>query len=112
VRCDEVTVEHHEKPAFFDPGENWSGVSCPACAASMEEAWPAAMGLWHETGDLHFTAGCCNTRTNLNDLVYGSPCGFARFAISAMNPERPLTHVLGALERLLGTRLRVVRQHV
>jgi len=68
----------------------------------------------YETGDLSFVATCCGSTLSMNELEYGWPCGFARFSISARNPnvaDFPKRDI-EALERLLGTGLRVVWQDI
>lgn len=111
--CDELTVDTTDAPTFFDPGANWSGVVCPACGSDLEEDWGQAMERAHQTGDLSLTTSCCETRTSLNDLRYGWPCGFARFAISALNPQRDVSRdAQREIEEALGTSIRIVRQHL
>jgi hypothetical protein len=111
--CDEVTVQTHEAAVFYDPGSNWEGVRCPNCHSNLEDAWGDAMDAWHGSGDLFWTVPCCGVRTSLNDLEYGWPCGFARFAVSVRNPTRALPEATRAeVAKLLGTDARVVRQHL
>ena len=57
---------------------------------------------------------CCGAEHSLDQLTYEWPQGFARFAIDAMNPN------IGTLsdqhkaefEDILGTRLRIIYQHL
>ena len=57
---------------------------------------------------------CCGARCTLNDLVYEWPQAFGRFVLDVMNPN------IGMLEdehkrefeEILGTKLRVVYQHL
>jgi hypothetical protein len=57
---------------------------------------------------------CCNASMTLHELVYEWPQGLGRFALEVMNPR------IGKLddrykkefEEILGTRLRVIYQHL
>jgi len=61
-----------------------------------------------------YSTPCCGARCTLHELVYEWPQGFGRFALDAMNPN------IGALEdrykaefeEILGTKLRVIYQHI
>ena len=85
------SVEHQFKTAmeFFAPGENWSGVACPACAADLEAWWNEAMNaaFARDFSDLTVTTPCCGEVRSLNDLHYVWPAGFGRFVLEAMNPN-------------------------
>ena len=111
---DEIETKVSETPKFFDPGSNWSGVSCPSCGADLENRWPDHMSEAYDTGDLTFVADCCGTRLSLDELDYTWPCGFARFSISARNPNVAIfpENELEELARILGTQLRLVWQHL
>lgn len=112
--CDELTVETHDVPVFYDAGSNWEGVRCPVCGVELDdEIWSEAMSVAHETGDLSLDMPCCDARTNLNDLAYGWACGFARFAVSARNPESSLSDETAAdIASLLGAPIRLVQRHL
>jgi hypothetical protein len=61
-----------------------------------------------------YLVSCCGAAYTLHDLVYEWPQGFGRFALNAMNPN------IGKLEerdkqefeKILGTKLRVIYQHL
>jgi len=61
-----------------------------------------------------YATPCCGKKHTLHELVYDWPQGFARFAVDAMNPD------IGKLEErhkrefeiILGTKLRVIYQHI
>jgi hypothetical protein len=101
--------------AFIDPGENWSGVRCPACGADIEDWWGAAMdaaalpdGCFDS---LAVTTPCCSAPTDLNALDYVWAAGFARYSLVTTGPEceLPLPPAgIRALEDILGTDLRQV----
>jgi hypothetical protein len=89
--ADGVEAELYDEVTFVDPGENFERVSCPACQVELDmEWWSEAMGQAGDAGftDLAVTAPCCGTATSLNDLVYDWPAGFARAALSVLNPGR------------------------
>ena len=50
----------------------------------------------------------------LNDLQYDWPQGFGRFALQAMNPNIGKLNAaqMAEFERILGTKLRVIYQHI
>jgi hypothetical protein len=113
-RSDEIETALTDRPEFFDCGSNWSGVKCPRCHADLEGAWGDWMSAADETGKLQVVATCCGAQLSLDELDFGWPCGFARFAISARNPdlaEFPRAK-LRELGRLLGTDLRIIWQHL
>lgn len=86
-----VRTEMHGEVEFIDPGENWHEVRCPTCSAALETRWwRGRIGEAYATRftQLGVIAPCCGTRTSLNDLGYDWPAGFARFVLSATNPDR------------------------
>jgi hypothetical protein len=115
--ADEVELKIFDRVTFFDCGENFERIQCPSCGAEISvEWWQDRMDEDDEDGfrlDAYATP-CCGKRSTLNDLVYDWPQAFGRFALEAMNPN------LGELddslkrefEQLLGTRLRIVYQHI
>jgi len=57
---------------------------------------------------------CCGVRCTLHELVYEWPQGFGRFALDAMNPNigKLEDRYRAEFEEILGTRLRVIYQHI
>jgi hypothetical protein len=57
---------------------------------------------------------CCATGVDLNELVYDWPQGFARFSLSAMNPnvENLNADQEAQLADVLGTSLRRIWTHI
>lgn len=61
-----------------------------------------------------YAVPCCRKEYTLHDLAYDWPQAFGRFALDAMNPN------IGELdakfkrefEKILGTKLRVIYQHI
>jgi hypothetical protein len=92
-RADSVEFDFKDEVEFFPPGENWSGVACPACGADIEAWWSDAMDAAHEHAfaDLSVTPPCCDTPTSLDDLSYGRAAAFGVFVLEAMNPGVPDT---------------------
>jgi hypothetical protein len=94
-KADDVFAQFYDEVTFFDAGSNWSGVSCPNCEADLDDWWGEAMDGAAEKRftDLSITTPCCGARSSLNDLRYGWPCRFGKFALSARNPNvRDTTH--------------------
>ena len=115
-KAEEVKAEFKPAVHFFHPGENWSGVKCPACGADAEEWWNEAMSAASDNAfaDLSVTMPCCEANTSLNDLNYVWPAGFARFVLEAMNPNiQDLTPVQERqLVERVGSGLRKIWVHI
>ncbi len=116
---DESQVKNYGKLQFIDAGTNFEGIACPACAAAIDvkTTWHAWMDEdWHGEEGFHLHAHetpCCGAEVSLNDLVYHFPQGFARWFVSARNPNRgPLTaEEVAKLEAIAGLSLRAIYQH-
>ncbi|MBB3440948.1 hypothetical protein [Rhizobium sp. BK379] len=89
LKADEIKSRFEDKVRFFDPGENWSGVECYACGADASGWWGRAMDAAYAAGfrDLETPAPCCGKTVSLNELRYGLPAAFGRFALEVRNPE-------------------------
>ncbi|WP_395571072.1 hypothetical protein [Streptomyces sp. BK79] len=91
-RLGEDEVKWHDIPRVVVCGENLQGIRCPRCGADLYtgEWFGKEVTARHEEGfaTLGTTTPCCGARTSLNDLVYDWPCGFARFEIDVLYPER------------------------
>ncbi len=112
----EPAVKITDDVEFIDAGTNLSAVYCPLCGSEINWRWWAddAMNRAYATRfrDLTIKTPCCGFQTNLNDLRYDWPCGFARFEISFLGPRRNLEP--GMVERIaaaLGTPLRKIWAH-
>jgi len=115
--ANEITEETHESIQFFDCGSNLERIQCPLCNEEIQRDW------WQEKMGQDFDGGfklqrfktpCCGKRSSLNDLIYDWPQGFARFAIQAMNPniESLTDQDIKAFEDAIGTKIRVIYQHI
>ncbi len=113
---DDVQARFSNEIEFHDCGSNWSGVKCPHCGADIEEWWGDATGDAYKTRfeDLRVTTPCCGRSTNLNDLNYVWPAGFARFALEAKNPNIRQTTAEQdrALSEALALDLRKIWRHL
>jgi hypothetical protein len=114
----EVTAEVSEQVEFVCAMENFETVSCPACGTVLADGWwgqamDAAYGA-SRFSDLRVTVPCCGAATSLNDLIYHWPQGFARFVLSAFEPQVDDVQEwqLRELEDLLGCHLRKIWVHV
>lgn len=107
--ADEVTVEASDFPqvVMYACAE----MTCPRCGTGVDSDW------WGDTvsdryddefRNLIVHMPCCDQNVSLNDLDYHGEGGFARFELSAKNPNvRDIDAELkAALERVLGTPLR------
>ena len=117
ARAEAVEIHTHDAVQFFDCGENFELTSCPTCRAQIPTT------CWIDSMDVEFQRGfplaahplpCCGIEVTLNDLVYDSPQGFARFALSALKPRigRLPDDALEELEAILGTEVRVIYQRL
>jgi hypothetical protein len=111
-RADEVVSQLTSDVRLVDCGENFETVTCPSCGTDVGEWWTLAMEAAHDQHftDLRITVPCCGRRTNLNDLTYSWPMGFARFSLEAINPDvvdLPRTVQL-RVEEILGCQVRVI----
>lgn len=115
--ADEIEIKVSENVVFFDCGGNFEHICCPSCGAEIPvEWWQNRMDEDHDDGFklAAYAAPCCGKKSTLNDLVYEWPQGFGRFSLDAMNPN------IGKLddkykrefEKILGTKLRVIYQHI
>jgi hypothetical protein len=61
-----------------------------------------------------YATPCCDVRCTLHELVYEWPQGFGRFVLDAKNPNigKLQDKYKQELERILGTKLRVIYQHL
>jgi hypothetical protein len=76
--------------------------------------WQKAMSAAYQThfSDLSVHLPCCNATSSLNDLLYDSPAGFARFELIVRNPNGRVEDAqLEQLEMVLGCTLREIWAH-
>jgi hypothetical protein len=96
----EVTAEVSEQVEFVTCPEGFETISCPVCGTVLARGttredtwvdwWSTAMDAAYTTSrfaDLRVTVPCCGAATSLNDLRYHFPQGFARFVLSAFEPQ-------------------------
>lgn len=115
--ADEITVGVCEAIQFFDCGTNFERIRCPSCESEIPAPW------WRDRMDEDYSDGfklsayptpCCGANHTLHDLAYEWTQGFGRFSLDALNPG------IGqldegdkrGLEQILGTKLRVIYQHI
>jgi len=112
---DNIRVVISESPRFIDQGTNFERIICPNCNAILNTCWwQSAMDKAHRNGfnNLRIKVPCCGTETNLNELKYEWPAGFARFSIEISNPEIDLSDsTFHELEFVLGSSLKKIWAH-
>lgn len=86
--ADDVSSQATEEIQFIDQGSNFERVLCPGCGSDLTEMWPDWMDKASESSfrNRGISAPCCRVETELNNLVYDWPAGFARFSLNARNP--------------------------
>jgi hypothetical protein len=102
---------------FFDCGENFEQVLCPSCGSAIPNKWwQDRMNEYDEDGFrlARYPTPCCGSPHTLHELAYDGPQGFGRFALTALNPNIGTLERghQDELERILGTKLRVIYQHL
>ncbi|HLZ68667.1 MAG TPA: hypothetical protein VKV26_02040 [Dehalococcoidia bacterium] len=112
-----ICAKVYDEITFVHQGANWEELRCPACAAILDAGW------WQERMDeanamkftqLAVSTPCCGAQTSLNDLAYDWPAGFARFVLSAENPERGWLNAeeLSAIAAALDHPVRQILRHM
>lgn len=115
--ADEVTVGFHKDVALVDSGVNTSSFTCSVCSSVTDVTW--AFDVVSERSsdltDLDVVLPCCGAASNLNDLAYDWPMGFARFEIGVLNGTRERYELDGSelrqVAQLLGHPLRQILAH-
>jgi hypothetical protein len=116
--ADEVELNNSDTIQFFDCGANFERILCPACHEHLStEAWQNWMNEDFAGDGFQLLARpmpCCGAVHNLNELTYEWPQAFGRFGLEAMNPNigqlDPTS--IAEFERILGTPIRVIYQHI
>lgn len=115
--ADEVTAEFYPDVALIDSGVNTSSFTCRACSSVTDVTWAfdVVNDRWSDLTDLDVVLPCCGVASNLNDLAYDWPLGFARFEISVLNGARSRYELDGSelrqVGQLLGHSVRQVLAH-
>lgn len=114
--ADEITVEVTDRPEFVWAGPNFESASCPACRSDVTEWFWSALD---ETSESDFTRldvslPCCGVSSSLNDVECYLPQGFARFQLSAMNPNVGTlpADIVSEIARIVQSPMRVVYRHL
>jgi hypothetical protein len=115
--ADEVEIKISENVEFFDCGANLERISCPSCGAEIPvEWWQDRMDEDHDDGFklAAYNSPCCGRESTPNELVYDWPQAFGRFAVDAMNPNigKLADEYKQEFEKILGTKVRVIYQHI
>lgn len=112
-----VEVNWHDTVTFVMCGTNLERIGCPHCSARLDlTQWVFAHvdnGYRDGFADLDAETPCCGVTVSLNDLDYNWPCGFARFRIDVIYPNRAwLTdEELTAVTDALGHPVRQILSH-
>jgi hypothetical protein len=116
--ADEIEIKLSDTIQFFDCGTNFERILCPRCGQQLLlDWWQDRMGDDHDGNGFQlakYSTPCCGAFVGLDELRYEWPQAFARFGIDAMNPnigELSDDH-RGEFERILGTPLRTIYQHI
>jgi hypothetical protein len=113
-RAEAVDVVVHEEISFIDSGIRFEQVLCNFCAAELDQIWWGdAMNMAHKSAfnDLKVQLPCCDAKSNLNDLHYKMPSGFARFLLKAQGGKLGQylpVEKMRSLETILNTPLKQI----
>ena len=113
----EVSMATSERVQIVLSGPNTDVIACPACGAQLGWEWfGSELDSREASGfeELEVPLPCCAATISLNDLRFDMPMGFARFELSALNPDRDwLTgDEIHQLEASLGHPIRQIFRHL
>ena len=130
---EEVEVRVYQHLEFIDQGENLEAIICPCCKQRLRIDHSSAndpIGDWWQKAnveaDIHrgqdvfelnleavCQMPCCQEQVKCVDLEFDWLGGFAKFELTARNPDlETLTHEqILELEEILGCRLTLIRDH-
>jgi hypothetical protein len=116
-RAGRVEAVTHDKIEFINPMENFEAAFCPHCGLNITENWRDWMDKAYQHShfeDLRLVMPCCSRQSDLNSLRYEWPAGFARFELTAHNPDCGWLTASdqAAIEKVLGCKLRQVLAHI
>jgi hypothetical protein len=89
IGSSDLNIKQLDQVEFIDQGSNFEAIECPKCKSDLEIDW------WQENMEranginfinLDLDLPCCNNKSNLNELKYIMPAGFAKFLIEILNP--------------------------
>jgi hypothetical protein len=115
-KAESIQFRRFQKIVFVDQGGIFQRVMCPLCKADVTDRWQPWMDAGSQSGfeERKVDLPCCGQISDLNDLVYEWPAGFARFLIEVMNPNIERWLAGGAqeeIETLLGCKFRQILAH-
>jgi hypothetical protein len=111
-----VNARRFKEIRFVDQGANFERVLCPHCNLEITSHWSRWMEDCSQSQftQREFTLPCCNKESDLNDLAYHWPAGFAKFILEVENPN-PAEWLRGevqkSLELVLGCKIRQILAH-
>ncbi|MEU5595217.1 hypothetical protein [Streptomyces sp. NPDC020298] len=117
IHSGHVESHWHDTVTLVLCGSNLKSVGCPRCHGRPDLSdWAfARIDDAYRTGfaDLDAETPCCGATVSLNDLDYRWPCGFARFQLDVIYPDRGwLTdEELAAVTDALGHPVRQILSH-
>ena len=119
---EEVEIEVFEHLSFIDQGEYLDEIICPSCSKSLEqdiyseaetECSNVFEQIMEQSGNSELETGviempCCGSKVKTTDITFESTAGFAKFELSAHNPEidAPVSESdINGLSKILGCEL-------
>jgi hypothetical protein len=111
-----VSVKRFPEIRFVDQGSNFERIRCPNCQREITSHWSSWMDVCarRQFAQRMTVMPCCKKESDLNDLVYEWPAGFARFVLEVANPDPAewlASPVQKRLETVLGCAVRQILAH-
>lgn len=111
----DVNCEKYNNVRFIDCGSNLESIRCPLCGSNIDfDVWGEYMEVASEKDfiKLDTVMKCCGRTVSLNELDYYFECGFAKFEIRLINPEKIPDDFLHRLSEKLNINLRMINTHI
>lgn len=114
----DVAVKVNEHVEFVPAMGNFESVLCPECGSLLDNNWwaQAMDATYGDDGfaNLDVKLPCCGAIASLNDLDYRWPQGFARFVLTAFEPNAADLEdcQMAEIEEILRCKLRKVWAHM
>ena len=112
MEAEKINAVSYDKITFVDSGENLESILCPSCGERISFLWwgkQMDIAYQNNFADLTVELPCCKLESNLNELNYRFPCGFASCSIEIQNLKGTIEETEKVeLEKILGEEIKLV----